>query len=580
MALFEALETIYSTHIRKHSKRKTVFMQTAELGSEIQQGGKQSAGKGMVMSKLGNKTFYPITSSLAGRMIGKIKGEPERILEPSAGKGDFIEYLEKRFDRYRRVAISAIEIDEDLQATLRGKGIKVIDTDFLAFSGPDKFDLIIANPPFDEGDKHLLKAIEIMYRGQILFLLNAETIRNPYTNIRKDLAKKLEDLGAVIEFVPDAFKSALAERPTGVEVALVNIVIERTVEDDLFAGANDKTEEVKPEIENNYELSTGRAVEDLVAEYDQIIKIGIDTIVGYFRNYKKVGKYIALNEEPKEYRYSRDLDMTGKMQSQVDKMLAAVRTDFWRRTLDLKEVNSRLTAKKCAEFESQITRRCDMDFTASNIRQFVLNLLGSHEKTLTEAVLEIFDMFTIRHCYSDGLYDENVHFYNGWKTNKAFKVGKKVIIPIYGSYGSAFHDDLRGRWKLNHRAAETLSDVDVVMSYFDGMMPASMSISRALDIAFECNQTSKIRSTYFTITVYKKGTIHLTFNSDDILRRFNVAACLGKQWLPHDYGRKAYKDMAPDEQTVAESFEGEKSYNENVNRPVFAAGSQLLRLTA
>ena len=93
-------------------------------------------------------------------------------------------------DSYRNANISAIEINKDLFAALRGKNIKVIDYDFLLFSGPDKFDLIIANPPFNEGDKHLLKAIDIMYRGEIVFLLNAETLKNPYSNSRKSLVKK------------------------------------------------------------------------------------------------------------------------------------------------------------------------------------------------------------------------------------------------------------------------------------------------------------------------------------------------------------------------------------------------------
>lgn len=94
----------------------------AELGSNIQQDCKQSTGRGMVISKMANKTFFPTPSNLAGKMIGKIKGEPIKILEPSAGKGDLIEYLEKRY-RYthHHIGVSAIEIDEELQATLRAR---------------------------------------------------------------------------------------------------------------------------------------------------------------------------------------------------------------------------------------------------------------------------------------------------------------------------------------------------------------------------------------------------------------------------------------------------------------------------
>lgn len=173
---------------------------------------------------LNNTTFYPTPTKLINKMLSKIKGDPCNILEPSAGKGDIVE---KWKDRNRRGNISAIENNKDLRATLRGKGIKVIDSDFLSYSGPDKFDLIIANPPFDDGDKHLLKAIDIMFRGEIIFLVNAETIKNPYSNIRKDLARKLKELNADIEYIYSAFMDA--ERKSNVEIALVYINIERTV---------------------------------------------------------------------------------------------------------------------------------------------------------------------------------------------------------------------------------------------------------------------------------------------------------------------------------------------------------------
>lgn len=119
-------------------------------------------------------------------------------------------------------------------------------------------------------------------------------------------------------------------------------------------------------------------------------------------------------------------------------MLVDIRTDFWRRTISLDAVRSRLTQKKQAEFEHGLSERCNMDFTVNNVRSFILNIINGYEKTLTEAVLEIFDKFTISHCYTGGLHEKNIHYFNGWKTNKAFKVGKKVIIPIRGGYNGPF----------------------------------------------------------------------------------------------------------------------------------------------
>ena len=527
---------------------------------------------------LNNASFYPTPKHLIDRMIDKVKGYPDRVLEPSAGKGDIITRMignsswHNGFTKYNLSNIYAIEIDEILQATLRGQGIQVIDSDFLTFAGPDKFDLIIGNPPFDQGDHHLLKAIDIMYRGQIVFLLNAETIKNPYTNSRKDLMRRLLDLDAQIEYISGAFETA--ERPTGIEVALVYINIEKKVEEDLFADIKDADDTSAPEIETNHEVSTRRTLEELVAEYNQIVRVGTETILSYYRNYAKIGGYIGLNEEPGK---SACGDLTARMSNTLNDLLVRVRRVFWRRTLDIKEVRSRLTSAKANEFEDQINKRSFMDFTESNIRQFVLNLIGGYEKTLTDAVVEVFDRFTICHCYSAGVYEENIHYFNGWKTNNAFKVGKKVIIPIYGGYAEGPFFDY-GKWKLSYQARDIFRDIDVVMNYFDGM-DSYTSIEKATTEAFARGQSSKIVSTYFTITCYKKGTVHLLFNSEDILRRFNVTACRGKEWLPHDYGNKTYGECSEQEQGVIDSFEGSRSYNENLGRPVIAPRNQL-RLAA
>ena len=525
---------------------------------------------------INNKTFYPTPPELIDKMLSKIKQYPNtsngyrlKILEPHAGKGDIIKALEK----HRHTGsydISAIEIDETLQATLRGEHIKVIGTDFLTYSGLDRFDLIIANPPFDEGDKHLLKAIDMLYSGEIIFLLNAETIKNPYTNTRKLLVKKLKKLNAEIEYIEGAFVDA--ERPTGVKIALIYIQIVRNIADDMFVNCDDKTDGIKAEFSEEHELSTAKNIEELVAEYNQTINCGIEIILRYYKHYRKIGEYISLNDKLSGYSFSSTKNITGVMQNQINDLLAAVRTSFWRKILDIKAVYSRLTSDKHNKFEKKLQERYSMDFTVANIQQFILNIIGGFEKTLYDTVIEIFDMFTIKYAYRGEVYDDNIHYYNGWKTNKAFKVNKKVIIPMYGltdKYSS------NNSWKLDYDSIGKLNDIDIVMRYFNGLTHSNWTIAKAIQAAFVHNQSSKIDSEYFTITCYKKGTIHLVFKDDDILRRFNVAACLGKNWLPHEYGQKKYSAMSSEEKEVIDSFEGEKSYTDNLGKPLLTKNNML-----
>jgi len=107
--------------------------------------------------------FYPTPSGLAGRLFAGIDWTRiKSILEPSAGKGDLIECalrmrerMRHGFSRSRReFSIDCIELDPDLRALLVGKGYRVVHDDFLTYYTRKRYDLILMNPPFSNGDLH------------------------------------------------------------------------------------------------------------------------------------------------------------------------------------------------------------------------------------------------------------------------------------------------------------------------------------------------------------------------------------------------------------------------------------------
>lgn len=129
-----------------------------------------------------NEDFYPTPKSVANKMLAKFDSytlNTKHILEPSAGKGDLAEAIAQKlaYDRsyygkeYKDL-IHCIESDIELQATLRGKDFPIVGNDFLTFFPDEEYDLIIMNPPFSNGDKHLLHAWEILNSGDIVCLLN------------------------------------------------------------------------------------------------------------------------------------------------------------------------------------------------------------------------------------------------------------------------------------------------------------------------------------------------------------------------------------------------------------------------
>jgi len=171
--------------------------------------------------------FFPTPPTLTKRMLKGLEFKcRDAILEPSAGKGDLIkaikDHTKEHYYRDYLEDIDAVEIDPNLRKVLKGQQIRVVHSDFLTFATLKRYDYIIMNPPFSSGAEHLTKALEFLKPGgTCVCILNAETLRNPYTNVRKALVQKLEDWKASIEYVPNAFKTA--ERKTGAEVAMIKV---------------------------------------------------------------------------------------------------------------------------------------------------------------------------------------------------------------------------------------------------------------------------------------------------------------------------------------------------------------------
>jgi len=160
----------------------------------------------------------------------------ETILEPSAGYGNLAEaaaraydihhyrgFSERESDPFHSEVIDLVEINEKCRAYLKSKNANVIADDFLKLQTFKRYDLIIMNPPFSDGVNHLLKAIEMQkYGGQIVCLLNSETINNPYTLERKVLAEKIKQYDGKVYDYGTCF--ANSERPTDCWETVENVM--------------------------------------------------------------------------------------------------------------------------------------------------------------------------------------------------------------------------------------------------------------------------------------------------------------------------------------------------------------------
>ena len=493
--------------------------------------------------------FYPTPLLLVSKMFSKLQ-DKERIrnvLDPSAGKGDILSYAKSAMT-WSRPKLFAIEIDENLRSVLMGKDYRVLDSDFLLYSGAEQFDLIAMNPPFADGHKHLLKAISVMYSGQIVCILNAETIRNPNSNERFLLCQKLEELGASIDFLKDEFTTAETERKTSVEIALVYIDMRKDVDADLFAGM--RSEEAKAYLARETDaIVKAGDIESLVETYEFIKQIGIQTILDYYKNYQFIAEHISL-------RCGSELSPNPSLQDCINDFTRDLKKSTWAKVVDLNRVRDYLTLEKAAQLREFLAKNAEMEPSRHNIDELMLSLCRGFNENIKDAVMSLFNMLTQDYAYYPEMKSNRLHF-NGWKTNDAFKINKKVIIPlVYGGFDKLYAS-------IPYEKRHALDDIDKVLCYFSGKKISDITtINNVIDEIRKVHKSyvcSSVDSTNFTISVYKKGTIHLAFKDLDLLRRFNLFACKERGWLPASYGTKPKEEMTKDEMSMAKSFESKMS---------------------
>ncbi|MPN02864.1 hypothetical protein SDC9_150085 [bioreactor metagenome] len=151
---------------------------------------------------------------------------------------------------------------------------------------------------------------------------------------------------------------------------------------------------------------------------------------------------------------------------------------------------------------------------------------------------------------------KNIHYYNGWKTNKSWFINKKVIILLDG-----FNRWFDRRFQCSsYDIINKITDFEKVFNYVDDGETDHINLKHALESAERRGQTRKINTKYFTLTFYKKGTCHIEFTNLELLKKFNIFGSQRKGWLPPSYGKASYQDMSQEEKAVIDSFEGQKEY--------------------
>ena len=521
-----------------------------------------------------NKDFYPTPENLINKMLCDIDFKMiHSILEPSAGKGNIVEAIKKKekfySSAYNKVNydIDCIEADQNLQSILKGKNFRVVYNDFLTYDTMKEYDINIMNPPFSNGCKHLLKALEMQQRngGAIVCLLNAETLKNPCTNDRQYLQRKLTEYNAKVEFIQNAFMDA--ERKTAVEIALIKVQLPEVQRQSFILDGLQKAQQQK-EIETETEstqLIDSDFFKTIVNQYNLEVEAGIKLIKEYYAMkpfiLSEFGKDKETGETIQTGGCILQMDIIGNRDKYNNKLsineyIRKVRGKYWKALFENKKFIGQLTNNLQRDFYNKVEELKDYDFSLFNIYQLKIDIQKKVVKGIEDTIMELFEEFSNKYHW----YDEtsgNIHYYNGWKTNKAWIINKKVIIPLK-AYDTYYTDRFQ---PTHYDVLRKLQDIEKCFNYLDGGLTEAVDLEESLKFAEEYGETKNIQLKYFTVTFYKKGTCHIVFNDDELLKKFNIFGSQHKGWLPPSYGKKSYKDMTTEEKAVVNEFEGEKEYS-------------------
>jgi len=473
--------------------------------------------------------FYPTLRETIRDMVAGLDLNHKRILDPQAGRGDILDYVKDLtkygYGRYDQSSseLYAIEKDPDLRQVLTGKGYKVIDSDFLTYTGQMYFDYILMNPPFKDGAKHLLKAWDISRGATIKCLLNKETLTNTYTQERQQLEKLIETYGSVKELGRPFLRAA---NPSPVEVVLVTLQDTRQREtfrldfDPATIGGNGyqlndlpETELVSADLFESYEARHKAAIEafkEMLAAKQKVSYYLKGVIENSYKDPKDIMAE-AIKKGAPDLAYTEFLDTTTKL--------------AWDNMFRQTKLSNVTTEKVRKEIEKMQASQGTMSFTAANMRDLFDMLSLNKEHIMIQCVLEAFDSLT-KH------YHENREAVEGWKTNGAYLVGKKFILPYVGAtYGDG----------LSYGRVREIDDLEKALCFVSRRK--FESIYHVRDVYNHKSHLGKwMDSEFFETQLYKKGTMHFRWQDDNLRKDFN-ALVARHRWglMPEKVKQGAYK---------------------------------------
>jgi hypothetical protein len=486
--------------------------------------------------------WYPTPTKLGREMWNKFKNRKfTRVLEPQAGEGDLAD-CRPGHDRFtgHPVSVDCCEIDITHHEALRKKGYAIVGLDFLSMGTAAQYSHCIMNPPFATGADHVLHAWDIMWDGEIVALLNAETLRNPFSAARKRLVMLLERHGEVSFCgVPFADAEAEARRRADVECAIVYLRKGANLQQDIVG------EWLSPLVRDcasAESLSEGHAelrelalpanqIENAVRVFDAAVGaakaavLARATAAHYSRLLgKKLGEQLVGNGA-----HAVD-DKVEVVQRALNDEYAELKDRAWANILSSSQFTERLSSGAVKRLHREFEQIKQLEFTTTNIYGFLLGVVESQPAIQEQMAMDVFDEITRYHS-------DNTVFYRGWKSNDKHRTcGMRIkttrfILPGHGSHSY--------QRSPNYETLALLADFDKVFAMLDGKRLITDGLEAAMQEHFDALRAgARVSSRYFDLRYYPGiGTLHFFCKDQPLMDRLNRMVGRKRRWLPPEDGQ-------------------------------------------
>lgn len=473
------------------------------------------------MESIFNSELYPTPKEVIDRMMMGENVAGKIVLEPSAGTGNIVEWLQEAGAK----EVIACEINPTLQKILSRK-CRLICDDFLKLTSEEisHIDMIVMNPPFSCASRHILHAYEIAPAGcQIIALCNSNTLDNTYSTERKRLKDIIEYNGGV-EDLGKCFMDS--ERKTDVSVSLVKLYKPGEGKHE-FDGYLFDTEEGEQYDNNVQGIMPYNVIRDIVNRYVMAVS-RFDSAMAAANEINDLTSLIGgCSIKFGAYRNAQSYQ-SAITREEFKKQLQKESWEFIFRQLKMDRF---VTNGVRATINKFIETQVNVPFTMKNIYIMLDMIVKTQGNRMNDSLVDAFDLI----CSFSA---ENSTAGEKWRTNANYMINKKFIVPCLCSYDS--------RWpsrfiKANYSGSyKNIEDLFKALNYISGenIMLNLYQYLRQNDIPWG----EWFNFGYFRIKGFKKGTMHFEFLDENLWMEFNQRVAKIKGWaLPKKTASKRKK---------------------------------------